>query len=104
MTKTSIINYTKKLNTDSSYRQNSQLMKLVEILLEIFGWVQIVAGVVLAAGLIAFVIYLKWNNQTGKFVAIAIVSIGFIAGAVWATRIWIKHGTIAWLSSVTRIS
>lgn len=79
-------------------------MKLFEILLEIFGWIQIVLGVTLAAGLIAFFIYLKWNNGTGKSVAIIIVSIGFILGAVWATRIWIKHGTIAWLSRIRKIS
>ena len=79
-------------------------MKFFEILLEIFGWLQIVVGVTLAAGLIAFVTYLKWSNETGKVVAIIIVSIGFILGAIWATRIWIKHGTIAWLSSIKRIS
>ena len=79
-------------------------MKFVEILLEIFGWLQIVSGVTLAAGLVALVIYLNWENETGKTIAIIIVSIGFIAGAVWATRIWIKHGTIAWLSRITRIS
>ena len=46
----------------------------------------------------------KWDNETGKIVAIIIVSIGFIIGAVWATRIWIRYGTIAWLSRITRIS
>ena len=79
-------------------------MKLFEILLEIFGWFQIVLGVTLAAGLIAFLIYLKWSNWTGECVAIIVVSIGFILGAVWATRIWLKHGTIAWLSRIKKIS
>ena len=79
-------------------------MKLFEIILEIFGWLQIVVGVTLAAGLIAFVTYLKWSNETGKIVAIIIVSIGFILGTIWATRIWKKHGTIAWLSRIRRIS
>jgi phosphotransferase system glucose/maltose/N-acetylglucosamine-specific IIC component len=79
-------------------------MKFFEILLEIFGWLQIVVGVTLGAGLIAFVTYLKWSNETGKIIAIVIVSIGFILGAVWATRIWIKHGTINWLSRIRKIS
>ena len=79
-------------------------MKFFEILLEIFGWLQIVVSVTLGAGLIAFVTYLKWSNETGKIIAIIIISIGFILGAVWATRIWIKHGTIAWLSRIVRIS
>ena len=79
-------------------------MRFVEILLEIFGWLQIVAGVTLAAGLIAFVIYLKWDNETGKIIALIIVAIGFLSGTIRATRIWIKYGTIAWLSRITRIS
>lgn len=79
-------------------------MKLFEIILEIIGWLQIVLGVTLLAGLIAFATYLKWNNETGKIVAIIIVATGFISGAIWATRIWKKHGTIAWLSRINRIS
>ena len=79
-------------------------MRLIEIVLEIMGWLQIAIGVTLVAGLIAFVTYLKWSNETGKFVAIIIVSIGFILGAIWATRIWRKHGTVAWLSRIRKIS
>lgn len=79
-------------------------MKFLEIILEIFGWLQIVVAVTLAAGLIALTIYLKWNNDTGKIIAIVIISIGFIVGTIFATRIWIKHGTIAWISRITRIS
>lgn len=79
-------------------------MKPVEIILEIIGWLEIVLGVTLTAGIIAFVIYLKWSNGSGKVVAIIIVSIGFIIGVFWATRIWKKYGTIAWLSSITKIS
>jgi ABC-type transport system involved in cytochrome c biogenesis permease subunit len=56
------------------------------------------------AGLIALVTYLKWSNEKGKIAALTIISIGFILGAIWATRIWKKHGTIAWLSRIRRIS
>jgi len=79
-------------------------MKLIEIILEIIGWLQIVIGVTLAAGLIALLIYLKWTNEMGKIVGIIIISIGFILGAIWSTRIWKRHGTIAWLSRIRRIS
>ena len=78
-------------------------MKLFEIILDVLGWLQIVTGVTLAAGLIGFAIYLKWTNETGKSVAIVIVIIGFVAGTIWATQIWKKHGTIAWLSRITKI-
>lgn len=79
-------------------------MKFFEIILDIIGWLQIAFGVTLLAGLIAFVTYLKWSTETGKIVAIIIISIGFILGAIWATRIWKKYGTIAWLSRIRKIS
>ena len=79
-------------------------MKIFEIILEIIGWFIIVIGVTLGAALIAFVIYLKWTNQTGGTMAIIICSLGFILGAIWANRIWKKHGTIAWLSQIRKIS
>ena len=79
-------------------------MKLIEIILEIIGWLQITLGVTLASGIIAFLIYLKWDNESGKKVSIILLSVGFVIGAIWATRIWKKHGTIAWLSRIRRIS
>ena len=79
-------------------------MKFVELLLEILGWLQIVVGVTLAAGLIAFAVY--WIGVGGlvKYVAIAITAIGFVSGCIWATIIWNTHGTINWLSRIRRIS
>lgn len=79
-------------------------MKLIKIIPEIIGWLQIAIGVTLLAGLIAFLTYLKWSNETGKIVAIIITSIGFIFGVIWATRIWKKYGTVAWLSRIRKIS
>jgi ABC-type multidrug transport system permease subunit len=79
-------------------------MKLIEIILEIIGWFQIVSGVTLCAGLIAGVIYIKWSSNTGKVISIITLSIGFLAGVIWATRIWKKHGTVAWLSGIRGIS
>ncbi|HRH59764.1 MAG TPA: hypothetical protein PL045_04295 [Chitinophagaceae bacterium] len=79
-------------------------MKLFQIILEIFGWLQIVIGVTLGAGLIAGLIYLEWTNETGKIIAIIILSLGFLSSTVWATRIWIKYGTIEWLSQIRKSS
>jgi ABC-type multidrug transport system permease subunit len=75
-------------------------MKLFEIIFEIFGWIQIVVGVTLGAGLIAGIIYIKWSGETGKIIAIIVLSIGFLSGIIWATRIWTKHSTIEWLSRI----
>jgi len=79
-------------------------LKLIEIILEIIGWLQITLGVTLATGLVALPIYLKWDNENGKTVSIVLLSLGFIIGAIWATSIWKKHGTIAWLSRIKRTS
>ena len=77
-------------------------MKLIEIFLEVLGWLFITFGTTLGTGLIALVIYSQ--TQTAKLISIALVIIGFIGGAVWATRIWIKYGTMNWLSRIRRIS
>jgi len=74
------------------------LQKVIHILLEIIGWLQIAVGVTLAASLIAWLVFLKKNDATGKIIAISIIITGFIAGVILATHIWRKYGTIAWLS------
>jgi hypothetical protein len=79
-------------------------MKIFEIILEIIGWLQIVAGITLGAGLFAFIVYIKWDSHTSKIIAIIILSIGLLSGVILATRIWIKHGTINWLSRIYKSS
>jgi hypothetical protein len=69
-------------------------MKLIETILEIIGWLQITLGVTLAAGLVTLLIYLTWDNESGKAVSIILLCVGFITGAIWATFIWKKHGTL----------
>jgi hypothetical protein len=79
-------------------------MRWLELILEIFGWLQIVAGTTIAGGLVGSAVYIKWSNETGKFICLITLCIGFISGAVWATVIWRKYGTIEWLSRIRRIS
>ncbi len=79
-------------------------MKVIEIIFEIFGWLVIVLGTTIAAGLIAFLFYWIWTNDTVKIIGFVIISLGFLLGAIWATKIWKKYGTIAWLSGIRRIS
>lgn len=79
-------------------------MKIIKFILEIIGWVAIALSPTLAAGLIGLVVYVKFDNPTGAIIAILLVSLGFIFGAIWATIIWIKHGTIDWLSRIRETS
>jgi glucose uptake protein GlcU len=81
--------------------KSSDLIKTIKILIEVVGWLAIAGGTTLGAGLISIVIYTQWENKT---IALAILIIGFIIGAIWATRISIKYGTIEWLSGIRRIS
>jgi glucose uptake protein GlcU len=77
------------------------LVKAIKILIEIIGWLAIAGGTTLGAALISFIFYSKWGNET---IALAILIVGFIIGAIWATRISIKYGTMEWLSQIRRIS
>jgi len=77
------------------------VIRVIKILIEIIGWLAIAGGTTLGAGIVSFVVYLKWENEA---IALAILIVGFITGAIWATKISIKYGTMEWLSGIKRIS
>jgi tellurite resistance protein TehA-like permease len=77
------------------------LIKAIKILVEVVGWITIAGGTTLAFGGIGFVFYSKWENTT---MAWGLLIVGFITGAIWATRISMKYGTMEWLSGIKRIS
>ncbi|HEV7620538.1 MAG TPA: hypothetical protein VGO09_02325 [Flavisolibacter sp.] len=66
-------------------------MNIFETILEIIGWLKIVASPTVGAAFIGFIIYLKWQNNTSIIIAIILLIIGFILGIIWATRSWNKH-------------
>jgi hypothetical protein len=78
-------------------------MKPIKLFLEILGWLQIVFGPTLTIGIVAFIIYVYLPGKFWEIMAILILLTGFVFGVIWATRIWKKHGTIEWLSSIRRI-
>jgi hypothetical protein len=49
----------------------------------------------------SFLVYSKWENAT---ISLAILIIGFVVGASWATKISMKFGTIESISGIRRIS
>jgi hypothetical protein len=79
-------------------------MKVIRFLLDLFGWLIIVFGTTAGSALVPWFIYSKWTTDTVGIISIIIISLGFLFGAIWATKIWIKYGTIEWLSSIRRIS
>jgi len=77
------------------------MIKAIKILIEGIGWIAIAGGTTLAFAIVSFLVYSKWGNET---IALAILMVGFVIGAVWATKISIKCGTMEWLSGIRRIS
>ncbi len=69
-------------------------MDFFNLLLEIFGWIRIVASPLLIGVLIGFGIYISRPSRTRLIIAIIIASIGLLIGIVWATRVWRKGSTL----------
>lgn len=77
-------------------------MRIVEFLLNLLGWLQIVIATTLTGFIIAAIIY-YFNNGVGWLPVIILTAITFLIGVVWATKIWVKYGTVEWLSAIRRI-
>jgi len=73
------------------------MIRVIRIITEILGWLAIASSPTLISGIIGLLAYMKWEN---KFVTFSIVVIGFIIGAIWATKISMKYGTIEFLSKI----
>ena len=75
-------------------------MKFIEYLTKVIAWFQIAVSPA-AIGLIAgFFIYRGIPGPFGFFSGIAVAALGVVGGMVWATRVWIKRGTVDHLSKV----
>ena len=69
-----------------------------EQLLELFGWIQIVASPLLLGIIIGFVVFLGNPFGFGLIIGTAVAFLGL--GIVWATRIWQKKGTMNFMSRI----
>jgi hypothetical protein len=67
---------------------------------EVVGWLQIVASPALTGLVIGFLIYLYTPDTLGMLLGIAVASIGFIVGVIWATKVWKRSGTVHFMSRV----
>ena len=72
-----------------------------EIIIEIFGWLLIVASPFLIGSVVGFVVYLANPDVIGIVIGISIASLGLIIGITWATRAWKRKGTIEFISRVS---
>jgi hypothetical protein len=72
----------------------------LELMTEIFGWLQIVASPLLAGLVIGFIIYISRPDTFGILLGTSVTLIGLIAGIIWATKVWKKKGTVHFMSRV----
>lgn len=66
--------------------------------MEVFGWIWIAFSPTLVGLILGGLFYLSTPNTTGKVGWVVIASLGIIAGAIWATKVKRKHGTIWFMS------
>ncbi len=76
------------------------MFKIIEYLIEFFGWLKIVASPFLIGILIGGIVYYNFENRFGLIIGILLSLLGLIVGIIWATRIWKKQGTTQFLSRV----
>jgi hypothetical protein len=81
-------------DTNPDYTNKKGKMNFFNFLLEVFGWIRIVASPFLIGALIGFGVYISKPDTTGLIIAIVIASIGLIIGIIWATKVWRKGSTL----------
>jgi disulfide bond formation protein DsbB len=79
-------------NPDHTNKKNK--MDFFNFLLEVFGWIRIVASPLLIGVLIGFGVYSSKPDKIRLIIAIVIASIGLIIGIIWATKVWRKGSTM----------
>lgn len=76
------------------------MFKVIEFIIELFGWLRIVASPTLLGIIIGVFVYFPNPTPTTLIIGLLIVILGLITGVVWATRVWKNKGTINFLSRV----
>jgi hypothetical protein len=76
------------------------MFRVLEFISELIGWLLILASPLLLGLGIGALIYLPNPNMVRLIIGLSIALIGFVAGAIWATKIWKTKGTIWYLSQI----
>ena len=81
-------------DTNPDHTNKKSKMDFFNFLLEVFGWIRIVASPFLIGALIGFGVYTSKPGTTRLILAIIIASIGLLTGIIWATKVWRKGNTM----------
>jgi hypothetical protein len=84
--------------TETERLTNANAPKLFMKFTELMGWLQIFAALFLTGLLLGLVAYLTLDNEVGFIVGLSLSVLGFVAGVIWATRVYRKTGTSRYLT------
>ena len=73
-------------------------MRILRLIPEIIGWLQIAASPLVAGLIIGTIIYLAKTDTIGLIIGIIIALTGLVVGVVWATKVWRREGTVNFMS------
>ena len=74
------------------------MLKLVEFITEVLGWLMIAASPSILGVGGGFIIYLIMPSGFGFAIGILLAALGLFIGIKWATKVWKKTGTMNYLS------
>ena len=77
------------------------MSKKFDFIMEVVGWLQIVASPFLISCLIGAIIYFPNQTQTNFIIAIAVIILGLVIGIFWANKIWKTKGTMWFVSQIS---
>lgn len=81
--------------------QYNFMVKVLEFIFEVLGWIRIVLSPVLISLFIAVPVYYHNPGALGITIAVILVSTGLIIGIKWANSTWKKPGTQQYLSRIS---
>jgi hypothetical protein len=77
------------------------MLKIFEYIVEVIGWLRIVASPLLIGIIAGAAIYYKNPNTTRRLIiAMCTVALGLLIGINWANSTWRKTGTMRFLSRI----
>lgn len=88
------------MKTTDNRTTDSFLHRSARLFTESLGWLRIAASPAIIGLVAALLIYFPAPSDTRLVLAISLAVLGLLAGAVWATRIWKKRGTVDFMARV----
>ena len=76
------------------------MKKILENIIELIGWIQIMISPILISSFIGFIIYYNFQNTLGLVISFIVIVIGLYLGIRLANKKYKSTGTIDFLSRI----